>query len=40
MAVSVLPPLLWDEDEQETLQTSSTKTVYQLLDDIDDDAAR
>lgn len=35
----VLHPLLWDEDDQETLQTSSTKKVYRLLDDVDDDAA-
>lgn len=30
-------PLLWDEDDQERLQSSSTKKIYRLLDDIDDD---
>jgi [ribulose-bisphosphate carboxylase]-lysine N-methyltransferase len=30
-------PLLWTEDEQEALQSSSTKKIYRLLDDIEDD---
>ena len=37
--MKVLHPLLWSEEDQETLQTSSTKKIYRLLDDIDDDAA-
>lgn len=32
-------PLMWDEDDQERLQSSSTKKIYRLLDDIDDDAS-
>lgn len=31
-------PLLWDENDQEVLQSSSTRKVYRLLDDIDEDA--
>lgn len=34
-----LHPLLWNEDDQELLQGSTTKKIYRLLDDIDDDAA-
>ena len=32
-------PLLWDEDDQEVMQSSSTKKIYRLLDDIEDDAS-
>ncbi|KAL9190381.1 hypothetical protein ACHAXT_007592 [Thalassiosira profunda] len=32
-------PLMWDEDDQEKLQSSSTKKIYRLLDDIDDDSS-
>ena len=31
----ILHPLLLDEDDQESLQSSSTKKVYRLLDDDD-----
>jgi len=31
-------PLLWDEDDQEVLQSSSTRKVYRILDDLDEDA--
>lgn len=31
-------PLMWAEDEQEVLQSSSTKKIYRLLDDVDDDS--
>jgi len=31
-------PILWEESAQEELQSSSTKKVYRLLDDIDEDA--
>jgi len=31
-------PLLWDEDDQETLQGSSTKKIYGVLDDIEEDS--
>ena len=31
----ILHPLLWDEDDQESFQSSSTKKVYRLLDDDD-----
>lgn len=34
-----LHPLLWNEDDQETLQNSSTNKIYRLLDDIDDDSS-
>lgn len=37
--MSNLHPLMWDEDDQEILQTSSTKKIYRLLDDIDDDSS-
>jgi len=37
--MSVLHPLNWDEDAQEQLQSSSTKKIYRLLDDIDDDSS-
>jgi len=37
--MKTLHPLLWNEDEQEILQSSSTKKIYRLLDDIDDDSA-
>lgn len=29
-------PLLWEEEDQELLQSSSTKKIYRLLDDIED----
>ncbi|GFH60911.1 large subunit of ribulose-1,5-bisphosphate carboxylase [Chaetoceros tenuissimus] len=32
-------PFLYSEDDQETLQASSTKKVYRLLDDLEEDAA-
>mmetsp|Transcript_10638 Transcript_10638/g.24296 ORF Transcript_10638/g.24296 Transcript_10638/m.24296 type:complete len:600 (+) Transcript_10638:57-1856(+) len=32
-------PLLWNEDEQEIMQLSSTKKIYRLLDDIEDDSS-
>ena len=32
-------PLLWEEDDQEVMQSSSTKKIYRLLDDIEDDAS-
>ena len=34
-----LHPIMWDEDDQEVLQSSSTKKIYRLLDDIEDDAS-
>ena len=34
-----LHPLLWDDERQEILQHSSTKKIYRLLDDIDDDSS-
>lgn len=34
-----LHPYLWSEDDQELLQSSSTKKIYRLLDDIDEDVA-
>lgn len=37
--MTILHPLLWGEDHQEKLQSSSTKKVYQLLDDIEDDSS-
>jgi len=37
--MSNLHPLMWDEDDQEILQSSSTKKIYRLLDDIDDDSS-
>ena len=37
--MSSLHPLLWDEDDQELLQSSSTKKIYRLLDDIEDDSS-
>jgi len=33
-----LHPISWDEDYQENMQSSSTKKIYRLLDDIDDDS--
>ena len=30
-------PYLWNEDDQEILQSSSTKKIYKLLDDMEDD---
>jgi [ribulose-bisphosphate carboxylase]-lysine N-methyltransferase len=36
--MSNLHPIMWDEDDQEILQSSSTKKIYRVLDDIDDDA--
>uniref|UniRef100_A0A7S2A866 SET domain-containing protein n=1 Tax=Trieres chinensis TaxID=1514140 RepID=A0A7S2A866_TRICV len=32
-------PLLWSEDDQEILQSSSTRKVYRTLDDVEEDAA-
>ena len=32
-------PILWEEDDQEVMQSSSTKKIYRLLDDIEDDAS-
>eukprot|EP00580_Thalassiosira_gravida_P016966 CAMPEP_0201664462 /NCGR_PEP_ID=MMETSP0494-20130426/5919_1 /ASSEMBLY_ACC=CAM_ASM_000839 /TAXON_ID=420259 /ORGANISM="Thalassiosira gravida, Strain GMp14c1" /LENGTH=625 /DNA_ID=CAMNT_0048143235 /DNA_START=122 /DNA_END=1996 /DNA_ORIENTATION=- len=37
--MSLLHPLNWDENVQEQLQSSSTKKIYRLLDDIDDDSS-
>jgi [ribulose-bisphosphate carboxylase]-lysine N-methyltransferase len=37
--METMHPLLWDEDDQEKLQSSSTKKIYRLLDDIDDDSS-
>ncbi|KAL7461190.1 hypothetical protein ACHAXS_001613 [Conticribra weissflogii] len=37
--MTALHPLLWNERDQELLQSSSTQKIYRLLDDIDDDAA-
>jgi [ribulose-bisphosphate carboxylase]-lysine N-methyltransferase len=34
-----LHPLMWSEDDQDVLQSSSTNKVYRALDDIDEDAA-
>ena len=31
-------PILWSEDDQEVLQSSTTNKIYKLLDDIDEDA--
>lgn len=31
-------PLMWNEDDQEILQSSSTKKIYKVLDDFDEDA--
>lgn len=39
LEMSKLHPLLWDEDTQEILQSSSTNKIYRLLDDIDEDAS-
>ena len=33
-----LHPILWEEDDQEILQSSTTKKIYRILDDIDEDA--
>jgi [ribulose-bisphosphate carboxylase]/[fructose-bisphosphate aldolase]-lysine N-methyltransferase len=33
-------PLLWSEDDQEILQSSSTTKIYKILDDIEEDAVR
>lgn len=32
-------PYLWNEDDQEILQSSSTKNIYKLLDDMEDDVS-
>ncbi len=32
-------PFMWNEDEQEVLQSSSTKKVYRILDDLDEDSS-
>jgi [ribulose-bisphosphate carboxylase]-lysine N-methyltransferase len=37
MKASQMHPFLWDEEWQETLQKSSTKKLYQTLDDIEED---
>ena len=37
--MQMMHPLLWDEGTQEILQSSSTKKIYRLLDDIEDDSA-
>mmetsp|Transcript_5093 Transcript_5093/g.8770 ORF Transcript_5093/g.8770 Transcript_5093/m.8770 type:complete len:410 (-) Transcript_5093:82-1311(-) len=37
--MSIMHPLMWEEDDQEKLQSSSTKNIYRLLDDIDDDSS-
>jgi len=37
--MSNLHPLMWDEDDQEVLQSSSTKKIYRLMDDIEDDSS-
>jgi len=37
--MSTMHPLLWNEDDQEKLQSSSTKKIYRLLDDVDDDSS-
>ena len=37
--MEVMHPLMWEEDDQEALQSSSTKKIYRLLDDIDDDSS-
>jgi hypothetical protein len=31
-----ISPLLWNEEEQELFQSSWTKNLYQLLDDIEE----
>eukprot|EP00578_Thalassiosira_sp_NH16_P000529 CAMPEP_0181133386 /NCGR_PEP_ID=MMETSP1071-20121207/31505_1 /TAXON_ID=35127 /ORGANISM="Thalassiosira sp., Strain NH16" /LENGTH=626 /DNA_ID=CAMNT_0023219791 /DNA_START=97 /DNA_END=1977 /DNA_ORIENTATION=- len=37
--MAAMHPLMWGEDDQETLQSSSTKKIYRLLDDVDDDSS-
>ena len=37
--MTTLHPLLWSEADQEILQSSSTRKIYQQLDDIDEDAS-
>jgi [ribulose-bisphosphate carboxylase]-lysine N-methyltransferase len=37
--MQLLHPLLWNDRQQEILQYSSTKKIYRLLDDIDDDSS-
>jgi len=37
MVSNNLHPYLWSENDQEVLQSSSTKNIYKLLDDIEDD---
>lgn len=32
-------PLLWSEEDQEVLQSSSTNKIYKLLDDVEEDAS-
>eukprot|EP00554_Chaetoceros_debilis_P015148 CAMPEP_0194121596 /NCGR_PEP_ID=MMETSP0150-20130528/47635_1 /TAXON_ID=122233 /ORGANISM="Chaetoceros debilis, Strain MM31A-1" /LENGTH=579 /DNA_ID=CAMNT_0038814103 /DNA_START=194 /DNA_END=1933 /DNA_ORIENTATION=+ len=34
-----LHPILWGEEDQETLQSSTTKKIYRILDDMDEDSA-
>lgn len=34
-----LHPILWNADDHEVLQSSSTNKIYQILDDIEEDAA-
>mmetsp|Transcript_9179 Transcript_9179/g.10646 ORF Transcript_9179/g.10646 Transcript_9179/m.10646 type:complete len:566 (-) Transcript_9179:62-1759(-) len=36
--MTILHPIMWDEENQDILQSSSTKKVYKILDDIDEDA--
>ena len=35
--MQTISPLLWNEEEQELFQSSSTKNLYQLLDDMEED---
>ena len=37
--MSTMHPILWDEDDQEKLQSSSTKKIYRVLDDIEEDSS-
>lgn len=37
--MSTMHPILWDEDDQEKLQLSSTKKIYRILDDIEEDSS-
>jgi [ribulose-bisphosphate carboxylase]-lysine N-methyltransferase len=36
--MKLLHPILWETDEQEILQSSTTKKIYRTLDDIDEDS--